>query len=70
MDYNGNLINPDTGEVVAPSETETGTDMPATEPTTPQEPETRRSRCLHRRRKRLHRRRKRLRQRRDAGGAG
>ena len=37
---NGNLIDPDTGEVIAPSETETGTDMPATEPTTPQEPET------------------------------
>ena len=40
MDSNGNLIDPDTGEVIAPSETETGTDMPATEPTTPQEPET------------------------------
>ena len=40
MDDNGNLIDPDTGEVIAPSETETGTDMPATEPTTPQEPET------------------------------
>ena len=39
-DENGNLIDPDTGEVIAPSETETGTDMPATEPTTPQEPET------------------------------
>ena len=40
MDSNGNLIDPDTGEVIAPSETETGADMPATEPTTPQEPET------------------------------
>ena len=40
MDSNGNLIDPDTGEVIAPSETKTGTDMPATEPTTPQEPET------------------------------
>ena len=40
MDSNGNLIDPDTGEVIAPSETETGTDTPATEPTTPQEPET------------------------------
>lgn len=40
MDSNGNLIDPDTGEVIAPSETETGTDMPATEPITPQEPET------------------------------
>ena len=40
MDSNGNLIDPDTGEVIAPSETETGSDMPATEPTTPQEPET------------------------------
>ena len=40
MDSNGNLIDPDTGEVIAPSETETGTGTPATEPTTPQEPET------------------------------
>ena len=40
MDSNGNLIDPDTGEVIAPSETETGSDTPATEPTTPQEPET------------------------------
>ena len=40
MDSNGNLVDPDTGEVIAPSETETGSDMPATEPTTPQEPET------------------------------
>ena len=40
MDSNGNLIDPDTGEVIAPSETKTGTAMPATEPTTPQEPET------------------------------
>ena len=40
MDANGNLIDPDTGEVIAPSETETGSDTPATEPTTPQEPET------------------------------
>ena len=40
LDSNGTLIDPDTGEVIAPSETKTGTDMPATEPTTPQEPET------------------------------
>ena len=40
MDSNGNLIDPDTGEVIAPSETETGSDTPAAEPTTPQEPET------------------------------
>ena len=40
MDSNGNLIDPDTGEVIAPGETETGTGTPATEPTTPQEPET------------------------------
>ena len=40
MDSNGNLIDPDTGEVIAPSETETGSGTPATEPTTPQEPET------------------------------
>ena len=40
MDSTGNLIDPDTGEVIAPSETETGTGTPATEPTTPQEPET------------------------------
>ena len=40
MDSNGNLIDPDTGEVIAPSKTETGSDTPATEPTTPQEPET------------------------------
>ena len=33
MDSNGNLIDPDTGEVIAPSETETGSDTPATEPT-------------------------------------
>ena len=31
MDSNGNLIDPDTGEVIAPSETETGTDMPVQE---------------------------------------
>ena len=39
-DENGNLIDPDTGEIVAPNEPGTGTDTPDTEPTTPENPGT------------------------------
>ena len=37
-DADGNLIDPDTGEIIAPGETETGTDMTA--PSAPQQPGT------------------------------
>lgn len=39
-DADGNLIDPDTGEIVAPNEPGTGTDTPDTEPTTPENPGT------------------------------
>lgn len=70
MDSNGNLIDPDTGEVIAPQRdgNRVGYACDGTHHTAGAG--NRRFRCLHRRRKRLHRRRKRLRQRRDAGGAG
>ena len=37
-DADGNLIDPDTGEIIAPGETETGTDT--TDPSAPQQPGT------------------------------